>query len=212
MRTDGKSRSLISFYRDPLPTNCVANWVCAGGTGEGYPRFANDCGPEVGFYNLAVSFEACNFNCLFCQNWSFRKAHLAPRWTSVETLEKEVDDCTSCICFYGGDPGPQLPYAVRLSEAVKKKNPCSVLRICWETNGALHPSGLKKMIRLAVKSEEMAGKMDLKAWSPEIHRALCGFENSKVLENFSRAARMVLRASIPACAGGKHSTHPRLYW
>ncbi len=187
MRTDGKSRSLVSFYRDPLPTNCVADWVCAGGTGEGYPRFSNDCGPEVGFYNLAVSLEACNFNCLFCQNWSFRKAHLAPRWTPIETLEKEVDDCTSCICFHGGDPGPQLPYAVRLSEAVRKKNPGRIFRICWETNGALHPSGLKKMIRLALKSGGCV-KMDLKAWSPETHRALCGFENSKVLENFARAA------------------------
>ena len=67
---------LVSYYYDPLPTNCVADWVCAGGTGAGYPRFAHDCGPEVGFYNLAVSFEACNLNCLYCQNWSFRKSHL----------------------------------------------------------------------------------------------------------------------------------------
>ncbi len=70
MRTDGRSRALVSYYYDPLPTNCVADWVCAGGTGEGHPRFAHDCGPEVGFYNLAVFFEACNLNCLYCQNWS----------------------------------------------------------------------------------------------------------------------------------------------
>lgn len=187
MRTDGKSRALLSFYRDPLPTNCVADWVCAGGTGEGYPRFCHDCGPEVGFYNLAVSLDACSLNCLFCQNWSFKKAQLAPRWTDIRTLEREVDDRTSCICFFGGDPGPQLPYAVRLSQAARRKNPGRILRICWETNGAVHPSGLRKMVRLAVKSGGCV-KIDLKAWSPAIHRALCGFENSKILDNFARAA------------------------
>ena len=186
MRTDGRSRALVSFYRDPLPTNCVADWVCAGGTGAGYPHFANDCGPEVGFYNLAVSLEACSLNCLFCQNWSFKKAQLAPKWTDVRTLERQVDDHTSCISFFGGDPGPQLPYAVRLSQAARKKNRGRILRICWETNGAVHPSGLKAMVRLAVKSGGCV-KIDLKAWSPAIHRALCGCDNSKILDNFARA-------------------------
>ncbi len=196
MRTDGRSRAMVSYYRDPLPTNCVADWVCAGGTGEGYPHFAHDCGPEVGFYNLAVSLEACNLNCLFCQNWSFRKAHLAPRWTSIETLANEVDDCTSCICFFGGDPGPQLPYAVRLSQAVRKKHPGRILRICWETNGSVHPSGLKAMIRLAVKSGGCV-KMDLKAWSPATHRALCGSDNSRILDNFARAADWTSERKCP---------------
>ena len=58
----------LSWYYDPLPTNCVADWVCPGGTGAGYPTFARRPGPEVGFANLAVFYEACSFNCLFCQN------------------------------------------------------------------------------------------------------------------------------------------------
>ncbi len=187
MRNDGRSRALVSFYYDPLPTNCIADWVCAGGTGAGYPRFAHDCGPEVGFYNLAVFFEACNLNCLYCQNWSFKKIQLSPRWSKLDTLEKAVNDTTSCICFFGGDPGPQLPYAVRLSQAVRKKNPDGILRICWETNGALRPSGLKKMTILSLQSGGCV-KIDLKAWDPGTHRALCGCENSKILDNFARAA------------------------
>ncbi len=187
MRTDGRSRALVSFYYDPLPTNCVADWVCAGGTGAGYPRFAHDCGPEVGFYNLAVFFEACNLNCLYCHNWSFKKIQLSPRWSKLETLEKAVNDTTSCICFFGGDPGPQLPYAVRLSRTVRKRNPEAILRICWETNGALHPSGLKEMTRLSMQSGGCV-KIDLKAWNPGTHRALCGCGNSKILDNFARAA------------------------
>jgi pyruvate formate lyase activating enzyme len=196
MRTDGRSRALVSFYHDPLPTNCVADWVCAGGTGAGYPLFAHDRGPEVGFYNLAVFFEVCNLNCLYCQNWSFKAAHLSPRWSNVEVLENEVNDSTSCICFFGGDPGPQLPYAVRLSHAARKKNPGRILRICWETNGALHTSGLKEMIKLSMQSGGCV-KIDLKAWRPGTHRALCGFENSKILDNFARAADWSSQRSSP---------------
>ena len=196
MRTDGRSRALVSYYYDPLPTNCVADWVCAGGTGAGYPRFAHDCGPEVGFYNLAVYFEACNLNCLYCQNWSFKKVQLSPKWTKLDTLEKAVNDATSCICFFGGDPGPQLPFALRLSKAARKKNPDGILRICWETNGAVDPSGLKEMTNLSVQSGGCV-KIDLKAWNPGTHRALCGCDNSKILDNFARAAEWSLERSSP---------------
>ena len=37
----------LSWYHDPLPTNCVADWVCPAGTGAGYPKFANRCGAET---------------------------------------------------------------------------------------------------------------------------------------------------------------------
>ncbi len=195
MQTDGRSRGLVSFYHDPLPTNCVADWVCAGGTGAGYPDFANDCGPEVGFYNLAVFFEACNLNCLYCLNWSFKTAHLAPRWSSIESVENSVNDCTSCICFFGGDPGPQLPYAVRISNAVRKKNSGRILRICWETNGT-STSGLKEMFKLSMQSGGCV-KIGLQAWNPGTHRALCGFDNSKILENFARAAELASKRSSP---------------
>ncbi|MDI9623488.1 MAG: hypothetical protein QFX38_01195 [Methanothermobacter sp.] len=44
------------FYFDPLPTNCVADWVCPGGIGAGYPRYAYSPGPEYGYNNLAIFF------------------------------------------------------------------------------------------------------------------------------------------------------------
>jgi len=68
----------LSWYHDPLPTNCVGDWVCPGGTGAGYPEYAYCNGPEYGYKNLAVFFHACSFNCLYCQNWHFRKETLRP--------------------------------------------------------------------------------------------------------------------------------------
>ena len=50
----------LSWYYDPLPTNCVADWVCPGGTGVGYPTWAHRAGPEYGFTNmhlLGASYE-----------------------------------------------------------------------------------------------------------------------------------------------------------
>ncbi len=44
----------LSWYFDPLPTNCVADWVCPGGIGAGFPRYAHCPGPERGYKNLAV--------------------------------------------------------------------------------------------------------------------------------------------------------------
>ncbi len=196
LRTDGRSRALVSYYYDPLPTNCVADWVCPGGTGAGFPQFCNDSGPEVGFYNLAVFFEACNFNCLYCQNWCFRKNQLSPRWTHLEKVEQAVNRNTSCICFFGGDPGPQLPFAFRLSKAVQKKNPDRILRICWETNGAMDPVWLKKMTTISRDSGGCV-KIDLKAWNPGTHRALCGWDNAKVLDNFARAAEWASTRPCP---------------
>jgi len=39
----------LSWYHDPLPTNCVGDWVCAGGTGAGYPKYALRPWAETGY-------------------------------------------------------------------------------------------------------------------------------------------------------------------
>jgi pyruvate formate lyase activating enzyme len=95
----------FSWYHDPLPTNCVADWVCPGGTGAGYPRYAHAPGPECGYKNLAVFFSACNFNCLYCQNWHFKTETFRPRKESVASLVSSVDERTSCICYFATSEG-----------------------------------------------------------------------------------------------------------
>lgn len=198
LRRDGRSRARMFYYYDPLPTNCVADWVCAGGTGAGYPAFSNDRGAEVGFHNLAVCFEACNFNCLYCQNWCFKKPEYSQvEWQSTDALAEAVTRETSCICYFGGDPTPQVPYAIRVSERVRLENPDKILRICWETNGNAHPAWMRQMAKLSLESGGCV-KVDLKAWNPNIHKALCGTDNRRVLENFAMLASMgALRKEPP---------------
>jgi pyruvate formate lyase activating enzyme len=197
LRLDGRQRARMSWYFDPLPTNCVADWVCAGGTGAGYPKYAYEDGPEVGFYNLAVFFEACNFNCLYCQNWSFKGNTRSSPWHSLEDLTSTVTQRTSCVCYFGGDPTSQLPYAIRAAHRLRTAHRDRILRICWETNGSMHPSWLKRMAQSSLSSGGCI-KVDLKAWNSRVHHALCGVDNRQVLDNFVRLASFVpLRQDPP---------------
>ena len=130
----------VSWYYDALPTNCVADWVCPGGTGFGYPQFAYSQGAEHGYKNLAVFYQACSFDCLFCQNWHYRYSATRPSKVDALELAQAVDDRTACICYFGGDPSPQLPHAIRASRLALEKNRGRILRICWEINGSMHPA------------------------------------------------------------------------
>ena len=189
-------RAKLSWYHDPLPTNCVGDWVCPGGTGCGYPVYANKEGPEHGYQNLAVFPHACTFHCLYCQNWHFRYRTLGGQYETVENLAGAVHEQTACICYFGGDPSPQLPFLLRASRKAREDNPDRILRICWETNGAMSRRLLKKMTDSALESGGCI-KIDLKAWDESLHLALTGVTNHQTLENFEWLARQASQRPKP---------------
>ncbi len=165
-------KGLLDWYYDPLPTNCVAGWVCEGNK-------------QYGKNNLAVFYRACTFNCLFCQNWHFRqtriyanKNHELTRMMSAEELANYVDEKTYCVCYFGGDPTPQLPHALATSRRVLER-----VRICWETNGSMNQNLLEQMAKLSFASGGCI-KFDLKTYDEKLSLALCGVSNKRTLENF----------------------------
>jgi pyruvate formate lyase activating enzyme len=191
------SRARLSWYHDPLPTNCVADWVCPGGSGAGYPRWAYCPHAESGYTNLAVFFQACSFDCLYCQNWHFREESLTAPLRSAEALAAAAGPATACICFFGGDPAPQLPYALHAARLARERNRGRILRICWETGGAMAPELLDEMAEMALSSGGCI-KFDLKAWDDTLHRSITGSTNRRTLENFRRvAARTAERPDPP---------------
>ncbi|MDY6855254.1 MAG: radical SAM protein [Thermodesulfobacteriota bacterium] len=192
----GPKKGNLSFYYDPLPTNCVADWVCPGGTGEGYPDFAYSPKAEYGYKNLAVFYQACSFNCMYCQNWQYRKRVFQEPITSPDNLAGCVDSKTSCICFFGGDPSVQLPHAILASRIALEKNKDRILRICWETNGTMNPLLLDEAAELSLKSGGCI-KIDLKAWNESLHQALTGVSNKRTFENFKRIAFMTKKRPHP---------------
>ena len=184
----GTRYASLSYYFDPLPTNCVADWVCPAGSDAGYPEFSYSQGAEYGYYNLAVFYHACTFHCLNCQNWHFRKMEPDAQSISFGELAEKVNQKTACICYFGGDPTPYLVHSLLTGKEARRRNPGKILRICWESNGAMNQGFLKPMLKLA---EESGGiiKFDLKAFSEPIHLALTGTSNRQSLSNFSWLAK-----------------------
>lgn len=183
-------RGIFTAYHDALPTNCVADWVCPGCGNAGYPEFSYSPGAEKGYKNLAVFLAACSFDCLFCQNWTFREntEALEPLGTP-RRLADMVDDTTSCICFFGGDPSPQMPFALAAAGLALRKFPRRILRICWETNGSENPGLLKRAVELSLETGGCV-KFDVKAYDERLHRALTGASNRRTLENLALAVEL----------------------
>ncbi len=164
-------RGLLSWYRDPLPTNCVADWVCAGHR-------------QAGWHNLAVAYESCSSDCLFCQNWRFRETSLdAGLGVSASELAEAANRRTFCVCFFGGDPAPQMPHALAAARDLADRG----VVICWETAGAIHNKLLDQAVDLSLKTGGCI-KFDLKAYDDTLHQALTGVSNRPTLESFRRAA------------------------
>ncbi|MEM3736540.1 MAG: radical SAM protein [Candidatus Bathyarchaeia archaeon] len=191
--------AVLEWYYDPLPTNCVAWWFCPGCTGAGYPKYAYTSGPEVGRFNLAVFYGACSYDCLYCQNWHYRRnASLRSPRMSAEELASKVTSDVSCICFFGGDPSPQMPHALKTSEIAIERAAGGILRICWESNGHMRREYARRAAELSLKSGGNI-KFDLKSWSESLNMALCGVSNRLALENFEMIGREFFeaRAELP---------------
>jgi len=181
--------ALVDWYSDPLPTNCVGSFVCPGGTGCGYPKYSHTDGrPEHGYSNLAVFYRACTFDCMFCQNWHFRKAHVTSDVTrDAMTLAAAAQkNNTSCICYFGGDPTPQITHSLKAGRLARElAGEDGIMRICWESNGSMPWSLARACGELALESGGCI-KFDLKVKNENLHKALTGSSNKNTFDNFKR--------------------------
>lgn len=174
-------RGLLHWYRDLLPTNCVADWVCPGSR-------------QRGKHNLAVFYQSCTLDCLFCQNWHFRQVDpQQSRGISAADLADYANERTYCVCYFGGDPASQMPHALASARRLADRG----IAICWETAGTSHPKLLDRAVELSLDSGGCI-KFDLKAYSESLHFALTGWDNQQILANFSRAASRVKERPEPA--------------
>jgi pyruvate formate lyase activating enzyme len=178
-------RGLLHWYRDPLPTNCVADWVCRGHT-------------QRGRHNLAVFYGSCTLDCAFCQNWHYRLTQpTADRTDTIRAISsRELVGCanarTFCVCFFGGDPASQMPHALAAAAALAEQG----ATICWETAGTMAPNLLRRAMALSLDTGGCI-KFDLKAYDEALHIALTGVTNRRTLENFELAADLCRGVAEP---------------
>jgi len=187
------TRAPLEWYHDPLPTNCVAEWVCAA-RGVGWPKYSCSRSTERGYTNLAVFYRGCSFNCIFCQNWHFRLKE--GEFLTPSELASKVDRRTACICYFGGDPAPLSWHSIATSLIARDREKVRILRFCWETNGSINPRIMRRISEIALKSGGTV-KIDLKAFTPSLHYALTGASNEWTLENIEFLASLIPRRGKP---------------
>jgi pyruvate formate lyase activating enzyme len=178
----------MDYYFDPHITNCCASYFCPGGTGIGYPKLAHLPGPEYGYANLSVFFYGCGFDCLYCQNAAHKQLGEAEGIGIDQFIALvEGNPRVSCICYFGGSPEPQLPFAIRAMEVCQERFRDRILRQCFEMNGNANSSLLRRAAILAAQTGGIL-KFDLKAHSDSVNRALSGVSNQASLRNFAMLA------------------------
>ncbi len=172
-------KTIVSWYFDPLPTNCVADWVCP----------VTNC-EEIGFgkerlNNLAVFYGSCNSDCLFCQNASYREMMVrgSPLQTPRE-LADAANDKTACVCYFGGDPACNPEHSLKTSQLLYQERG---IRVCYETNGNISRKWLHSITDI-IRESGGTMKFDLKAITPQLYTALTGVSNQTVLNNFKHLA------------------------
>jgi len=104
---------------------------------------------------------------------------------SAEALAAKAEKKVSCICYFGGDPSPQMPHSLETSRLAleKAKAENRILRVCWETSGYMNPKMAEKAAEYALESGGNI-KFDLKAWDEALNIAMCGVSNRPTLANF----------------------------
>jgi pyruvate formate lyase activating enzyme len=173
LREKAPTRSaLLHFYLDRLPTNCCAAWFCRGSREDGF--------------NLAVFFYGCGFDCFFCQNASHKCISEAPVITVDELVKEALHPRVRCVCFFGGSPEPQLPYALEAAERILEESGGGK-HICWEWNGSGNEALVERAARLSLLSGGTV-KFDLKAFHPNLGNALCGVDITPAFRNFRMLA------------------------
>ncbi len=178
-RYDG--RAIVSWYFDPLPTNCVADWVC------GIDTHCQRLQAHSHLCNLAVFYGSCNSDCLFCQNASYKEMMCRGEpLMSAEELAAVVDNRTACVCYFGGDPSCNAYHSIVTSETILAQHD---VKICYETNGNISRKWRDKISQVVLNSGGTL-KFDLKAVTPRLYSAMTGVSNSVVLKNFKELARV----------------------
>jgi pyruvate formate lyase activating enzyme len=105
---------------------------------------------------------------------------------AASELAEKADAKTFCVCYFGGDPAAQILHALAASRILAERG----IRICWETNGSMHPRLLDEAVALALETGGCL-KFDLKAHDPALHTALTGVGNERTLSNLARAAERI---------------------
>jgi len=131
--------------------------------------------PGTTSFSLATA--GCNFQCKFCQNWEISQAAPEDVYSKEllpETLVKEAKESGAhSIAYTYVEPTIFCEYMTDIGALTKKSGLLNV----YHSNGFINPAPLKHLCKVLD-----AANIDLKGFTEDFYRDVCGGELNPVLE------------------------------
>ena len=128
--------------------------------------------------SLSIACAGCNFHCQFCQNWrisQIREGLARAEEVSPENIvELAIRYNAASISYTYTEPTIFFEFAYDVSVLAKERNLANI----FVTNGFINPEPLKKIAEYLT-----AANIDLKSFSDDTYREVCGGRLDRVLES-----------------------------
>jgi len=138
-----------------------------------------------GTLSYSLGTIGCNFRCMHCQNWNISQVTLEEAWTKEITPEEAIKRAlaTGCksIAWTYNEPAIWHEYTYDSAVLAKKAG----LKTIYVTNGYITPEALRRMAPYLD-----AFRVDLKSFSEDFYRKICGARLAPVLESTKLAKEL----------------------
>ncbi len=138
-----------------------------------------------GTLSYSLGTIGCNFRCMHCQNWNISQATLEESYTMEITPEEAIKRAlaTGCksIAWTYNEPAIWHEYTYDSAVLAKKAG----LKTIYVTNGYITPEALR---RIAPYLD--AFRVDIKSFSDDFYRKICGARLAPVLESTKLAKEL----------------------
>lgn len=133
---------------------------------------------------LSVGTYGCNFTCAFCQNYSIAQFKSKSVYMSSEELIDRALNAPNNIglAFTYNEPTIWYEFVYDTAKLIKEKHP--ELKTVMVTNGFINPEPLQKILPYID-----AMNIDLKAFSEDYYRKVCGGSLKPVLRTIETAGK-----------------------
>ncbi len=144
-----------------------------------------------GTLSYSLGTIGCNFRCMHCQNWNISQVTLEEAWTKEITPEEAIKRAlaTGCksIAWTYNEPAIWHEYTYDSAVLAKKAG----LKTIYVTNGYITPEALR---RIAPYLD--AFRVDIKSFSEDFYRKICGARLAPVLESTKLAKELGMHIEV----------------
>ncbi len=138
-----------------------------------------------GTFSYSLGTIGCNFRCQHCQNWNISQVKLEEAFTKEippeEAVRRAVAAGCSSISWTYNEPAIWHEYTYDSAVLAKKAG----LKTIYVTNGYITPEALRRMAPYLD-----AYRVDIKSFSDEFYKKICGARLAHVLESTKLAKEL----------------------